>query len=340
MQFLLPPWDRNRPRLHPPQVESVMEVNGKSFGLRAQNGILFFREALNPSKTWAIGTPLTPELEGDKVGREAFFRREFERGNVARYVVHLDSYVERTLPLFLRGDGTGWCREAWNRDDLTFSHSVSMHVWLEGDDKTVIEDMRDVERQLDQQLEQLPYPDDLKNPEVEWLCGSQEGLYQLAHSICALENAFWKANTSDVTLNISAENSFARAYIREVELHGATENFNASHMWMDVDENDQSRLWSGESMPLSRRFWSLFDIALDQNTPIGLHWEYRDYGQYRTADEPYAPSVELRMPRPTSIEQLEALGKLRQWLAPILPEAEVERLLNDDAIVLLPKTRY
>ncbi len=345
MEFLLAPWDRNRPRVHPPLADSVVAIKGKNYGLRAQNGILFFRDAANREKTWAIAAPLTAELEGDVAGREAFFRREFERGNVARYLVHLDSYLERTVPLFFRGDGTGWCREAWNRDDIPFSHSVSMHVLMEGSDKAITDDMGDVQSQLEGQLANMDWPADVKWSDgeegVEWLCGSREGLEEVLGWVCDVEGSFWEGrNIEDVQLTVASETPFSRAYISQVEVGRAAKRDELS-LEADMQSDEVSVSYGFEAHPMpSRRFWTLCDLALDENTPIGTYWEYHDYGMGRCADGPNPIWIYLTLGAPTE-EQIEvARAQLRAWLQSKVPGSEIEAILGDETRSEFPKTEW
>jgi hypothetical protein len=342
MRFDLKPWDRTRPRLRPPLADCVVEHGGKTFGLRAQNGLLFFRDQSDQRATWAIASPLPNEIEHDPTHFEAFWRREFERGQVARYLVHFHSYLERAVPLFLLGDGTGWCREGWNRDDIAFSHATSMHDFLEGSDEVLKGNLFDVEAQLEEKLAQMPFPDGTPmgdDGRVEWLCGSLEELERVAGWICTLETALWKPGAASVELDIATENQFARAHVDGVSLHTPTE-----HLWLSFycDELTDALSLSGdgEKLPLSRRFWTLFDLALDLNTPSGIHWEYHDYGQNRTADEPHAHLISLEFARPAIEERAQARVQLRRWLAPLVPASELEALLEDDAPLPLPEHKW
>lgn len=338
MQFSLFPWDRNRPRRNPPLADCVVSVGDKTFGLRAQNGILFFRDQSELSKTWAIATPLSGEIENDISKFESFFRREYERGAVARYVVHLSSPLDRTVPLFFRANGSGFCRESWNRDDLPFSHSVSMHVWMEGDDALLTRDLDDVEAQLWAQLDGWSGPllMDGNADEFEWMCGSKEELQRVGSWICVLEPALWKPATDSVEITVEAENSFSRAHISSIEArahdgvlsHGVYLHVNAE------SDSDELRTWGSQhEVALSNRFWRLFDLALDQNTPAGLYWEYRDYGQNRAANEPLSPDFQLsyELPADARVSRIHARTELREWLRELVPASEIEDIMNDDA---------
>ncbi|RYX82568.1 hypothetical protein EON83_18525 [bacterium] len=351
MQFLLPPWDRNRIRIQIPQADSLVALGGKTFALRAQNGLLFFRDITDPAKTWAISTSLTPELEADSEAREQFFVRESGKGNVARYVVYLDSYLERTVPLFFHGDGTGWCRESWNRDDIPFTHAVSMHVLMEGADATITENLRDVQSQLEQRLSSLDWPEDVNwyddESKIEWMCGSREGLQQVLGWICAMESSFWNARgTQSVGLQVASETPFSRAHICEIAV-GPDNNRDELSLEADSQSDEISIDYGFSAQPgfdthplPSRRFWTLCDLALDENTPLGTYWEYRDYGMGRSADAPNPMWFSFKFEVPSAHEVEAAMTHLKAWLRGKVPISEIETLLHDETPCEFPKKEW
>ncbi len=326
-----------------PLADCIVSLGGKTFGVRAQNGILFFRDQDEPTKTWAIATPLPSAIENDQPKFEAFFRREFESGNVARYLAHFDSSLGRTLPLFFRANGSGFCRESWNRDDLPFSHSVSMHVWMEGSDALLTRDLNDVEAQLWTQLDSWSGPllMDGNADTFEWMCGSQEELWRLGNWICALEPALWKPATNAVEISTETENSFSRAHVSGVEAP-ARDGILSHGVYLHVDAEpdcDELRSWGSQyEVALTGRFWRLFDLALDQNTPVGLYLEPRDYGNNRSANEPLSPDFNLNYQPPADarLARIEARTELRRWLGEMVPASEIEDIMNDDAPRNLP----
>lgn len=362
MQFPLSPWDRNRPHQNPPLADCVVSHGGKTFGLRAQNGILFFREQSDPAKTWAIASPLPPEIESDKTKFESFWRREFERGNVARYVVPLvmlHVFNKRQIPLFLRGDGTGWARESWNRDDVEFKDCVSLHAWLEGADETLLEELIDVENQLEDEFSALSRPCEERNEDeeerLEWACGSQDELEQVVGWACALETRLWERDqVLRVQVGFAAENAFARAHLSRLrfvngrnqeesstgfETAGVADEmtFVPEHVYEASSEGWQTMTGQTKTPFLpSRRFFRLLDVALDQNTPVGLMWQYTDQGAGRCADAPVAPTFSLDIKRPKSDGPSQAAQALRKWLRGAVPATEVESILSDDAPRDLP----
>jgi len=344
MRFDLKPWDRNRPRRKAPVADCVVSRGGKTFGLRAQNGMLFFREEGDAGKTWAIAAPLPPKIEGEIGAYEAFWGKEYGRGNVARCVVALAS--ARQVPVFLRGDGTGWARESWNRDDIPFSHRVSMHFWMEGDDEAVIAELNGVSDQIESALEKLDFPPDTTDDEeIEWACGSPEELEQLVGWICALEGALWAdPKAYSVEVMVSAENAFARAHIAEVEIasfggavHGTSFIPNRES---DVLEFNFYDTLGDAPIPLSNRFFDLMDLALDANTPLGLFWQYTDEGAGRCADAPEAPTFAIQVKAPTREEVESARASLRRSLGTLVPLNELERMLSDDAPRTLPRSEW
>lgn len=347
MRFDLKPWDRNRPRRNPPLADAVVSRGGKTFELRAQNGILFFRDASDEGKTWASGSPLPSEIEGEVAAYEAFWEENYARGNVARVVVpvvYLQSLNERQIPLFLKADGTGFARESWNRDDVQFSHSVPMHFYLEGSDEVLVGEVKGLHEQIANELEARDFPSETPDSEeVEWACGSSQELEQLVGWICALETALWDdAEVRAVKVVIDAENAFARAHVSSIDFlpnegrgdrtscFGVQEQDDQMQVLFDSIENDAPFRPSG-------RFFDLMDLALDANTPLGLFWEYTDQSAGRCADAPRAPSVYLEIARPDAKQIEEAREALRRWLQSAVPRAEVEDIVGDDAPRALPK---
>lgn len=361
MRFDLKPWDRNRPRRNPPLAHCVVAHGGKTFGLRACNGILFFRDQNDAAKTWAIASPLPPEIESDPAHFEAFWRREFERGHVARYLaplVLLHIFNKRQIPLFLRSDGTGWARESWNRDDVEFRHRVSLHEWLEGADDTLLGELGEVEDQLEEQLSGLDRPREETNedPEqIEWACGSQNELEQVMGWACALETKLWeRAAILRVQVEFAAENSFARAHLSRLrfldgrnrvedssgyETASATDalTFVPEHVYEDSSEGWQTMTGQTKTPFLpSGRFFRLLDLSLDQNTPLGLGWQYTDQGAGRCADAPHAPTFYFDIKRPPGDGASRAAQALRGWLDGAVPASEIEPILSDEAPRDLP----
>jgi len=350
MRFDLQPWDRNRPRRNPPVADAVVSRGDKTFGVRAQNGILFFRQAGDDGKTWAIGSPLPPEVEGKVAAYEVFWRENYEGGNVARVVVplvYLQIWNERQIPLFLKADRTGFARESWNRDDIPFSHDVSMHFYLEGSDEVLIGEVGSIHSQLADELEQRDFPPDTPDSEeVEWACGSEEELQQLVGWICALETALWEdAEVRAVEVVVDTENAFARAHVSRINFFpnegrgerkacfGVQEQNDQMQVLFDPIENDTPFRPSG-------RFFDLMDLALDANTPIGLFWQYTDQGAGRCADAPYAPSLSFEIVRPSEEQGASANDALRRALGGFVPTDELERILRDDAPRQLPRHEW
>lgn len=366
MRFDLKPWDRNRPRVHPPLAERVIEHGGKTFGLRACNGILFFRDQSEPDKTWAIASPLAPEIEGDKPQFEAFWRREYERGQIARVVVplvKLHIFNARQIPLFLRGDGTGWARESWNRDDIAFSHRLSLHEWLEASDEVLLSQLREVENSLEEKLSQMSFPpetqDEDAGDQIEWACGSHDELEQVIEWACALESRLWeREEVLRVQVEIAAENAFARAHLScirflngrnkeedstDFETASATDEltFVEQHVYEESPEGWQTM--TNQTKPPflpSRRFFRLLDLALDQNTPLGLMWQYTDQGAGRCADAPRAPTFSFDIPRLKTKNQAQTGQTVRKWLREVVPASEIEDILSDDAPRELPAHQW
>ena len=335
MDFLLFPWDRKRPRLHTPQAQNTLEHGGTLYGLRAQNGLLFLRER-GESKTLAVATPLTPAQETAVESFPAIAQNALESGDIARFVVGYDSYLERTLPLFLRADGTGFCRESWNRDDLPFESDVSRHEWMEGADGLLAAHADTIGHEfLHAQLASL---DTLQTRDLEWICGSPQALQKVSRWICWIEAQLWDEGLI-LKLEIGSENEFARACVRGLWL----QNCDGGARWCSIEPDalsDNLTVWDESELSPTHRLIQLFGLALDENTPASLGWQYHDYGAGRCANEPKSEIFQIEVPRPTMHEVVEARHNLSLWLRGKIPADQIKNLLKDDAPAALPKHKW
>ena len=334
MDFPLFPWDRKRPRQNIPQAQNTLNYGGKIYALRAVNGLLFLRE-VGQAKTLAVATPLTQTQEKDVEAFPAIAKRALQKEDVARYVVGYDEFLSRTLPLFLRADGTGFCREPWNRDDLEFRFEISMHDWMEGGDETLAEQTRKIfYPQLHPQLSAF---DDHQERELEWICGSFAQLEKLATEICRMENQVWNSGCRVLQVSLQCENEFGRAGVTGWDLSGVKD----AGWSADIDGvTDQLALWSAGKCPPTRRFMALFDLVVDENTPTSLGWEYHDQGIGRCSNAPQNETISVEVTPPTAKQIEEARRNLRFWLEGKMAASEVERVLADDAPADLPKHQW
>ena len=339
MDFPIFPCDRKRPHLHPPQAQTTLDWNGLVYGLRALNGLLFLRAPdeveTGETKTLVVATPLTEAQETEVARFPDIAARALRGGDIARFVVGYDEFLGRTLPLFLRADGTGFCREFWNRDDLEFRFQISMHDWMEGADENLAAQLQKVfYPQLHPQLSAM---EDHQSRELEWICGSLGELKELATWICHLEKQVWREDTQLLEVELQSENEFGRAGVRGWTLHGAKDDGWSA----DFDgATDKMELWSRAELLPSRRFLALFDLAIDENTPTSLDWEYHDQGVGRCSNAPQSETISLAAEPPT-VEAIEtARREVRAWLQGKLPAAEIETAMADDAPADLPKFKW
>ena len=318
-----------------PQAQNTLDHAGKTYGLRARNGLLFLR-ALGASQTYAVATPLTPSQENAVAEFPGLAREALENGDIARYAVGYDGYLERTLPLFFRADGTGFCREPWNQDDLPFEHDVSMHEWMEGKDELLAARTDAIGRSsLHAQLAALG---EHRGRDLEWICGSLQELQKVATWICHLEAQVWaNARCGELQVEVESENEFGRAGVCTWQAQGADKGgwsllLNAAR--------DEFEVWSQGRVLPTQRFMQLFDLAIDENTPTSLDWEYHDYGAGRCANAPQAETVTLHVARPSAPQIAQARRHLQEWLRGKMTAAEIEAVLADDAPADLPKHRF
>ncbi len=338
MDFPIFPWDRKRPRRHLPQAQSQLDWHGKTYDLRALNGLLFLRARENAggaAKTLTVATPLTSAQEGDVAAYPTIAADALGRGDIARFIVGYDPSLSRTLTLFLRADGSGFCRESWNRDDLPFRYELSMHDWMEGADENIAKQLLKIfYPQLHPQLSAM---DDHVHRDLEWICGSLEELQPLAQWIGWLEKSVWSQNCRQLELDLQSENEFGRAGVRGWELHGV----NGGYWSADFDAvTDQMEVWRASESNPSQRFLTLFDLALDENTPTSLGWEYHDQGTGRCSNSPESETLTLHIEPPTDAQIEAARENLRAWLTGKMPANAIEALLNDDATAQLPRNKY
>ncbi len=332
VDFALFPWDRKRPRGRVPQSNHTLEWNGQTYGLRAKNGLLFLR-AVGDAKTWIVATPLKKEQQADVENFPIIARAALESGDIARFVMAFDPYLERGLALFFRNDGSGFCRESWNCDDFPFEHGVTERSWKQDADEVLAAHISILGEQFLYEPMSEMYGHDRRV--LEWICGSREQLEELAHWICWSEPALWVENY-ELELSIRSENEFSRACVEGLWWENGGPNGEDYFGWTFyrdqlTDELESASRSDNPLLPALTVRWSqLFDLAFDENTPVGLDWEYRDYGSGRCANEPYSEEITFKVPTPSDEQQIEARRALREWLIGKVPLAEIEAIMNDE----------
>lgn len=335
-EFWLSPWDKKRPRHDPPRADLVVEHAGKTWLLRVCNGLLFARDAARNEENWTfVADDSIPDSFVDEADLiEKLWKDFVDAARIARYALYEhDTFYERPFPLFFRADGSGWCREAWNRDDLPFQHSVSAHEWMEAPAPVLATYGPQIyDDHLNEQLENLQF--DVPARDLDWLCGSADELSQVTKWICALESGLWEAaNRQEIEVYYQAESEFFRAGVETVR---CARRFSASFHFDEHTGQRQFARYGKSDLRLTRRFLTLSDLAVDYNTPTGYYWEYHDQGAGRTANSPYSHDFELKIEAPSAHEQIEAPIRLREWLRGKVPESQIESLLSDEFLADVP----
>ncbi len=310
--FLVRPWDRPRLRLHPPVADFSAVHSGKTYFGREVHGLTFFVEE-GKSDEWMLA--FNPDYEGD-------FEGEMARGRVARYVL-LPFQAEtwrrpREFPLFLRPDGTGWLRESWNREDIEFSHDLSLHEWLEAPASTIFPFAAELfKREIAPQLEYLGWPKG-RDLQLEFRNGTRGELTEIVRHILALEPNVRGAN-GIIRATFACESPFFRVGVFTVEAqHKEVE------LWFDENTGERFILpWKRDGLRLSKRFWKLCDLAVDQITPLGYYFDSNDKGAGRLSESPQERKISLQSISDKLPSSDEARSWLVQWLARIGADASI-----------------
>lgn len=314
-----------RPRHSPPRADLVVSINAKSYFLRLENGILHFREAARDQSEWTFAISQIPDENADL---QAFFRENIALGNVARYVLlpFRGEVLRREFPLFLSADGTGFCRESWNCDDLPFSHDLSLHQWLESPASALFAACEEIfKREIAPQMENLSFPAH-RNVSLGFENGSRADLSQVLSRVLALETQL--ESEGIVRATCQSESFASRAGFYEV-----SQGFSRVETRFDEQNGERFRLsWKNPTLKISRRFWVLSDWAVDVFTPRGVLWDYLDKGAGRLRENPHAREFSLqfivsKLPVPD-----ESRDFLRKWASQFWPLQTVEAVLNDDQI--------
>jgi len=360
--FLIRPWDRPRPRLHPPLPDSIEQWGGKTYELRARHGLTFVRER-GKSDDWLLA--FDASYDGD-------FQAAMNRGRMARFVLlpFQSETWKREFPLFFRPDGTGWLRESWNREDIEFNHDLSLHEWLEAPAPSIFPFASGLfARELAPQLEALNWPKGRDLP-LEFEGGTRRDLETIVGHALALEGAVEDSGRI-IRATFQSESPFFRAGCFAVQAQrgeidlwfderpasswppptalissGAHSPASGRGSFDDPASGRGSedgkreefgarfRLpWKRPTLRLSNRFWTLCDFAVDVVTPLGHYFDYNDKGAGRLSESPQPRVFSLqfladKLPAPEDARQW-----LEQWLHRIGGDTSV---LDDDAIADFP----
>ena len=317
-EFTLRPFDAPRPRLHTPRADFVVENGAKTYGARVANGLLFLRDLNRDDAdfTLTIGAPI-PDGEADIQG---WTQEQLGRGHVARYVLlpFQGEYFFREFPLFFRPDGTGFCRESWNRDDFNFEHDLSLHDWLEARAPSLYSSATEIfRREVAPQLSNARLPAD-RNHAMSFGDHSRADLRAVLRYAFALENI---AREGLIRATGQTETTFNRAGFWAARGEGGE-----VEVWFDRQTGQRLRLpWKADSLRLSRRFWMLGDLAIDVTTPSGIYWDYHDEGRGRLSETPHARDFSLQF----IADKLPPQGEARNWLATWLHQIGADETILD-----------
>ena len=319
--------------MHEPRADFIIEVGAKTYLARAANGLLFLRDSKrdNADFTLAVGAPipddtaaeLTPSSnlgakansqleEGASPAISTWAREQIAIGNVARFILlpFAGEYLFREFPLFFRPDGTGFCRESWNRDDFAFEHDLSLHDWLEARAPALYGSASEIfRREVAPQLASARLPAD-RNHALSFGAGARADLRAVLRHAFALEDI---AREGLIRATGQTETTFNRAGFWAARGEGGE-----VEVWFDCQTGERLRLpWKTDSLRLSRRFWMLGDLAIDVTPPSGIYWDYHDEGRGRLSETPHARDFSLQFIADKLPPQDEARAWLRHWLEQI-----------------------
>jgi hypothetical protein len=312
-----------------PQADATVVYEGKSYCLRAQHGLLFFRDARRNREdfTLAAGSPLPEDAD-----LETFFVTALEDGNIARYVLlNYRDHHRRDMPLFFKPDGTGFCRESWNRDDVHFEHDLSLHDWMEGAASTLQGTVREIfDHAVAPQLERLPWPAD-RNWPLSFSGGTREQLSEIIGAAAALEPPLREGGRI-LRISCQAESPFSRAGVYTVEAEaGQVRTFFDE----DTGERVRHEYWPPE-LAVTNRFWTLCDWAVDVITPGGIYWDILDRGRGRLSESPHARDFSLQFIVSKLPEVAAAQATVRNWALSRWSIDTVESVLRDEKVADFP----
>ncbi len=313
--FPILPWDRPRPRLHPPLADFSLQHNSKTFFARQRHGLTFLREdGKNDDWLFAFNPDATD------------FAEELRRGRLARYVL-LPFETEnwhREFPLFLRPDGSGWLRESWNRENIGFDHSLSVHDWLEAPASLIFPFASELfTREIAPKLEMMNWPKG-RDLALEFASGSRGELEDIVRHALALENAV-RGSGKIIRATFQSESPFYRAGVFVVQAQRGEVD-----LWFDESSGERLHLpWKRPTLRLTKRFWQLCDLAVDCFTPMGHYFDTHHGGAGRLSESPQPRVFSLQFIADKLPTKEESRVWLNHWLSSIGGD---ETILDDDLI--------
>ncbi len=324
--------------------------------LRAFNGWVWAREAKNPTpeRTWVVPVELPDDLDVAKKPNTGsspeqgvpdaeelalWFSLAREECPLWRAVWFYDGRSsERTYTLFFGPDGDGVLREAWNRDDIEFNWT-----WPGGNTQSAVRDGDFGEfrvlaktvffEQLWEKLSDWSEDKDRArrtylNIEPQFLSGSEDELKRLLR-LFACTDPVLSASRAPIEFDLVPESAYARASLRGVSATGVS-SWHGRDWDEHPDDDDHVHLkWRGTLWPGLARMQELVELALDENTPCGMWWEYSDNFAGRVSHTPDASTLDFKFDAPTQHERIEARLQLREWLGSRVSEEDLKRLIGE-----------
>ncbi|BCM90441.1 hypothetical protein IAD21_02294 [Abditibacteriota bacterium] len=325
----LSPLDDGKPPQRVPRAIARVEIHGQNWIVRPCNGLLFARREDQNVQEWTFAAmkPL-PAAETNQQRLGELWSQALQAHKIARMATFESRYVYREFPLFFAEDGTGWMREFWNRDDFPFQWNTqgrSGHVLTRP-----IEEMQAlchsifdkfVFPPLNDWNETHPDEDPYRDEELHFICGSQQELERLCRLIC-WSNDLMALSQTPLRVDIRSESGGNRAELESLSFEDIY--FDQMHPRDRKDSNLPG--WYENQTPATGG--RLFEMAIEENTPVGFYWEYNDQGSGRASHSPESFTLSFSFSPPSQHEHLEAKLEMRDWLKARVSLGEVEQLLG------------
>jgi len=328
--FPISPLDDGKPPSRVPVASARVEIEGENWLLRPCNGLLFARRESQSGGDWtfAASKPLADDdVSAERLGE--LWGEALANQKIARFVLFYTQHTGRELPLFFAEGGVGWMREFWNRDDFAFkwrTYDVQWNVLTRP-----IEEFQAACGQIFDKYLRSPlanwnedHPDEPAycDEPLHFLCGSQGELERLCRLIC-LSDGLISLSQTPIKVEIDSENGFERAGLERLNF----ENFEFVHTHISYKKVMKGEPeWEGE--PPSSHLLRLFQLAIEENTPVGVNWEYCYELSGRASHTPESETAEFSFPPPSMHEHLEARIQLREWLSSRVSSEELAELLS------------
>ncbi len=355
-QFPLFPMDEGRENAPVARAHAVS--NDGQWLLRAFNGWTWAREVgkPRPERTWVMPIELPRDLDVAKVPNTGssveqgvpdakelalWFDMAREECSMWRAVWFYEGRLSnRSYTLFFGPSGEGILREAWNRDDISFTWAAQSQASAKRVLEGLFADFRSLAKevffeQLWQKLNDWHWSEGIDrsrptylNMEPEFIGGSESELRRLLR-LFAFTDEVLGASREPIEFYVVPESAYVRARLQGVNATDVSvwhrHNWNAN-----MTDEPQLKWGLGRTpWPGLARMETLVELALDENTPCGMWWEYSDDFAGRVSHTPDASMLEYKFDPSTMHERTEANLELRDWLASRVPEDELRRLLGE-----------